>query len=137
MNKSLRDELTETDEGLRLWQQETTILKITELICGQMASMNVSRSELARRMGTTPGHVSQLLNGTKNMTVRTISDVFTSLGLQFDPGFSFLREEFSQGSFVGEVIRISSEDVEFPTESTTDAESMLGVASEWDLVSNV
>ena len=39
----------------------------------------MSRSELAKRLDRTKGYITQLLDGRANMTVRTISDVFTAL----------------------------------------------------------
>ena len=44
-----------------------------------MDEQDVNRSELARRIGKTKGYITQLLDGRANMTVRTISDVFTAL----------------------------------------------------------
>lgn len=69
-----------TEEGNRLYWQERTILDVTERILQIMAESNVSRSELARRLGKSKGYVTQLLNGTTNMTLRTVTDVFTVLG---------------------------------------------------------
>ena len=80
MAETLSARLTRTKEGHRLYQQERSILNLTELICKLMEETGVSRSELARRLGKTKGYISQLLDGESNMTVRTISDVFTALG---------------------------------------------------------
>ena len=79
MAKSLVERVTSTKEGNRLYQQECAILAATELICGIMEDNNVSRSDLAARMGKTKGFVSQLLDGSANMTIRTIADIFTAL----------------------------------------------------------
>jgi len=89
--QSHRDKLTTTEARLRHWQQENTILKVTELICERMKKQGVSRKQLADRLDRTPGFVTQLLDGNKNMTIRTIADIFTSLGLQFEPGYSPLQ----------------------------------------------
>lgn len=72
---------TQTPEGMRLYQQERAILEVTEVICELMDKQGVSRSDLAKRLGRTKGYITQLLDGRANMTVRTISDVFTALGL--------------------------------------------------------
>ncbi len=63
-----------------IWNQEAAILDVTELACKLMASHHISRTELAHRLKKTKGYVSQLLDGSRNMTIRTISDVFTVLG---------------------------------------------------------
>jgi transcriptional regulator with XRE-family HTH domain len=77
---ALSNRITRSEEGMRVWQQERAIFEVTELICELMDSENVTRTELANRLNKTKGYISQLLDGQTNMTVRTISDVFTALG---------------------------------------------------------
>ena len=66
-----------------LWNQEAAILDTTELICALMKEAGISRSELATRMGTTKSNITQILDGSRNMTIRTVSDVMTHLGHEF------------------------------------------------------
>lgn len=80
MAQTLTDKLTATPEGMRLYQQERAILEFTELLCEILQEQNVTRSELARRLGKTKGYITQLLDGRANMTVRTMSDVLVALG---------------------------------------------------------
>ncbi|HLJ12099.1 MAG TPA: helix-turn-helix transcriptional regulator [Planctomycetaceae bacterium] len=80
---SLKDRLASSKEGLLLWNQERAILDITELVCDLMADEGVTRKDLADRLETTKSYITQLLDGTTNMTVRTISDVFSVLGYEF------------------------------------------------------
>jgi len=79
MSGTLIERLTATPEGMRLYQQERALQEVTDLICQMMDEQNVSRAELAKRLGTTKGYVTQLLDGRTNMTIRTISDVFAAL----------------------------------------------------------
>lgn len=79
MGKTLIERLTESPEGMRLFQQERAIQEATDLICEVMELEGVSRAELARRLNTSKGYITQLLDGRTNMTVRTISDVFGAL----------------------------------------------------------
>ena len=79
MAETLTEKLTKTKEGMRLYQQERAILDVTEIMCRMMEEQEVSRSQLAQRLGRTKGYITQLLDGRANMTVRTISDVFTAL----------------------------------------------------------
>lgn len=88
---SLTDEITSTPEGLNLWHQERSIVEITEMVCEMMEDEGVSRKELADRIGKSKGYVTQLLDGTRNMTIRTISDVFVALNYQFHPSKSPLH----------------------------------------------
>jgi len=77
---STYEELISTKEGMKLFQRERTILEVTELICGILSGQKLKRSELAARLGTTKSNVTQLLDGEANMTLATVSDVFTALG---------------------------------------------------------
>lgn len=79
MTETLTERLTSTPEGMRLFQQERAIQEITEIVCEIMEEQGVSRSALADRLGKTKGYVTQLLDGRANMTLRTISNVFTAL----------------------------------------------------------
>jgi transcriptional regulator with XRE-family HTH domain len=67
----------------RILAQEELVLDATERVCGAMKDANVSRADLADRLGTTRGYVSQLLDGSRNMTLRTLSDLAFSLGMRF------------------------------------------------------
>ena len=51
------------EEYERLLCQERLILDVTELLAGALEDGGVTRAELARRLGRTPGFVSQLLGG--------------------------------------------------------------------------
>ena len=79
MAQTFVEKVTATREGKRLYEQERAILEVTELICKLMERQNVSKSELARRLGKSKAYVTQLLDGRANMTLRTISDVLFAL----------------------------------------------------------
>ncbi len=68
-----------TFKWMRLHQQERTLLELTEKICRIMEWQNVSRSKLAKRLGCTEKHVTQLLDGRASMSIRMVSDIFTAL----------------------------------------------------------
>jgi hypothetical protein len=76
----LIDELLSTDEGLRLYLQEQTILEVTELVCKLMDEQKVSRHELAKRIGQPKEYVDHFLDGRTGMSLRAVSDVFAALG---------------------------------------------------------
>ena len=65
-----------------LLRQERLILDVTEQLAGALESSRVTQAELARRMGRTPGFVSQLLGGGRNLTLRTIADIAAALSLR-------------------------------------------------------
>ncbi len=45
-----------------------------------MAIEGINRSELARRMGVSPAHVTKLLSGQENITLKTIAKVESAIG---------------------------------------------------------
>ena len=62
-------------EFRKLLAEEEIILEFTETICDLLEEEKVSRKELAERLGKTKGFVSQLLNGGRNLTLRTVADI--------------------------------------------------------------
>jgi transcriptional regulator with XRE-family HTH domain len=67
-------------EFRRLLAQEELILEVTETLCELLEKEKVSRKELADRLGKTKGFVSQLLNGGRNLTLRTVGNIIHVLG---------------------------------------------------------
>ena len=77
----------------RLLRQERLILDVTEQLAVAVENSGLTRAELARRMRRTPGFVSQLLGGGRNLTLRTIADIAGALSLR--PSFRWSRERTS------------------------------------------
>lgn len=74
----------ESPEHARLVAEERLITQATEAIWEEMEKAGISKTELAARMGKTKGFVSQILNGSRNMTLRTLADIGFALGRQPD-----------------------------------------------------
>lgn len=70
--------INEIDNETRIDQQEWLILQVELHIEKLMEEKEISRAELARRLGKKKGHITQLLSG-HNMTLRTIADIMTAL----------------------------------------------------------
>ena len=81
MARSELEQFVSDKEQMRLYQQEYLIMQVTEHICELMEQNGVSRSELADRLGTTKGYITQLLDGRANMTLRKLADVCMALGV--------------------------------------------------------
>ena len=79
-NKTLLGKYLEDPEFARLLAQEELILEVTEVLCGLLEEEKISKKELAERLGKTKGFVSQLLNGGRNLTLRTVADILYVLG---------------------------------------------------------
>jgi len=67
-------------ELARLVSQEELIGNVTELILEKLENKGMTRSDLAKILETSKSHVTQLLQGSRNMTLRTVSDIFFNLG---------------------------------------------------------
>jgi hypothetical protein len=78
--KQIEGELKEDRELAKLTNQEEIILDVAELILAKMEYKGISKSHLAKLLDTNKSHVTQLLRGSRNMTLRTVSDMFFELG---------------------------------------------------------
>lgn len=79
-NATSVSEFVSDPDNMRLFQQEMAVETVTEMLCAIMKEKNVTRTELAKRLGKTRGWVTQLLDGDRNKTLRTIADAFWALG---------------------------------------------------------
>lgn len=75
-----------TPEYERLLDQERLILDASELVYEMMELRGINRAELARRTGTTRGFITQVLSGSRNMTLRTLADFAHTLGFRITLG---------------------------------------------------
>jgi len=71
--------MTASKKERMLLAREEAIMEVTEMLCELMGEKQVSRSTLAKRLGLSKGSVSQMLNGDRNLTIKTISDVLFAL----------------------------------------------------------
>lgn len=79
-DKTLLEKYLEDPEFARLMAQEDLIMEVTETLCELLEKEKISRKELAERLGKSKGFVSQLLNGGRNLTLRTVADILHVLG---------------------------------------------------------
>ena len=79
MTISVIDDMNDP-EFRKLLAQEELILEVTEIICDLLENEKISRKELADRLGKSKGFISQLLNGGRNLTLRTVADILHVLG---------------------------------------------------------
>jgi hypothetical protein len=69
-------------ESQRIYAHQSAILAATGAIVAAMERANVSRTELAAKLGKGPAFVSQILSGSRNMTLKTLSDFAWALDRQ-------------------------------------------------------
>ena len=63
------------------------LFRVTEDILVAMEDLGVTKSELAKRLGKSKPRITQLLSGSSNMTIGTLSDIAVELGLNLDKTF--------------------------------------------------
>lgn len=71
-------------DARRLYEEERLILWTTEAIWTAMDDQGLTRAELAERLGTSRANVTQLLSGTRNMTLRSLAALAHACGLRAD-----------------------------------------------------
>lgn len=64
--------------------QDQLIFNVTEDILLTMEDLEISKSELARRVNKSKSFISQVLNGNANMTLRTLASICFELGTNVD-----------------------------------------------------
>lgn len=64
----------------RAFAREALVYNVTEDILVMLEDLNISKKELARRLGKSPSFVTQVLSGARNMTLGTLSDICQALG---------------------------------------------------------
>src|SRR5262249_3109748 len=60
------------------------ITRLTNEINWYLHERNLTRADLAGRMGVSPGRVSQVLSGGENLTLRTLASLATALDARFE-----------------------------------------------------
>ncbi|MTI14206.1 helix-turn-helix domain-containing protein [Sansalvadorimonas verongulae] len=76
--------VAESTENKALLDEETLILEVTEQFWENMNQQGVTKAELARRMGVSKAHVSKLLDGSNNLTLRKIANMATALSMKLN-----------------------------------------------------
>lgn len=82
MTKTLIEEYIEsfTDDDKRLWQQEDLIYDASELVCKLLEKKGMSKIDLSKKMKLSKSSISRKLDGQRNLTLRTLSDMLFYLG---------------------------------------------------------
>jgi len=76
--------LDQSKQSPAFWT-EKAIIEYTEEIVSQMAIQDISRTELARRLGKNPAFVTKLLRGNNNFTFDTVVRIARALEMEFVP----------------------------------------------------
>jgi transcriptional regulator with XRE-family HTH domain len=79
MARSFKDLFAKARKTADYWAELAT-LDFTAALDQRMRELNVTRGELAERIGTSPAYVTKVLNGRTNFTVRTMASLAHALG---------------------------------------------------------
>ncbi|MDO8586362.1 MAG: hypothetical protein Q7T82_04920 [Armatimonadota bacterium] len=80
MSMDKLSKLVEDIEKTPGYQLESAIVDVTEDICEIMEAKGLSRADLARELGKSRAWATKVLRGDHNMTLKTVVEVFWSLG---------------------------------------------------------
>jgi transcriptional regulator with XRE-family HTH domain len=69
-----------SDEDRREYERERLILWTTELLAELMEQTGTSKADLARKLGVSRAHITQMLSGARNVTLSTLADASWALG---------------------------------------------------------
>ena len=73
---------TKDPEFRRFYEEERLILWATEEIAAAMVDQGISRADIAEKIGTSRANVTQLLSGSRNMTLRSLARLAHACGLR-------------------------------------------------------
>lgn len=92
-----------TEEHRKNSSSEELTFDVTEEILVIMEDKEITKKELAEKLGKSKAYISQLLSGSKNMTLRTLSDVCFALGVkpsvEFKESWEFVLSDTTSATF--------------------------------------
>lgn len=109
--KTKFQEFIEDAEKHRVFEQESLAIEATELISTLLKERKVSKVDLAKRIGKSKAYVTQLLSGSRNMTLHTFADLAFALGCKVELQAARLSKP-------GEV-NVYKEVIKFPVSKTS------------------
>ncbi len=83
-NRGWIERQTTSPESRRMYEEERLILWATEAVAEAMANQGLTRAQLAEALGTSRRNVTQLLSGSRNMTLRTLAALAHACGMRVD-----------------------------------------------------
>jgi transcriptional regulator with XRE-family HTH domain len=89
-DKTVYEKYLENENFERIMTQEDFIMEVTENFCKVLNEEHISRSRLAILMRKTKGFISQVLNGGRNLTLRSLADLAFALG--YTVSISFVKK---------------------------------------------
>lgn len=66
----------------KAYAREDLVFNVTEDLLLMLEDLSLSKAELARRLGKSKSYVTQILSGSRNMTLGSFSDICFALGFK-------------------------------------------------------
>ncbi len=83
-NRGWAERQAASPESRRLYEEERLILWATEAIAEAMEMQGRTRAEVAEALGTSRPNVTQILSGSRDMTLRTLAALAQACGMRVD-----------------------------------------------------
>jgi transcriptional regulator with XRE-family HTH domain len=77
--QSTFDQFVSLPENRRLYEEERLLVDATELLSTVMDATDTKRAQLAQRLQCSKAHVTQILRGNHNLTLRTLAGAFHAM----------------------------------------------------------
>jgi len=94
-----------SDDARRLYEEERLIVHVFEHLSDTLEHAEMTKADLARVLGSSRAHVTQLFNGQRNVTLRTIADLAWACGARATVALEPLRN----GEFIDVPVRLVSQ----------------------------
>ena len=93
-----------SDEARRRYEEERLIVNVFESLSDAIDHGDLSRADLAKTLGTSRAHITQLFSGQRNLTLRTLADLAWACGARA----TFALEPLRTGEFIDVPVRLVS-----------------------------
>ena len=80
MTNTTFDEFVQDAANRRVFEQESLAIEAAELISQLMEQRQIRKADLAKEIGKSKAFVTQVLSGSRNMTMHTFADLACALG---------------------------------------------------------
>jgi transcriptional regulator with XRE-family HTH domain len=80
MTNTIFDEFVQDAGNRRIFEQESLAIEATELISELMEQRQFRKADLAKQIGKSKAFVTQVLSGSRNITMHTFADLACALG---------------------------------------------------------
>ncbi|PKG37001.1 helix-turn-helix domain-containing protein [Psychromonas sp. Urea-02u-13] len=84
----------------KAYAREDLVFNVTEDLLLMLEDLSLSKAELARRLGKSKSYVTQILSGSRNMTLGSFSDICFALGFKPEIKLPVEPAKISQNGWV-------------------------------------